>query len=393
MRSYLARMSIALFVIGLGILLLPSAARADQPLFTATLSPTNETAAVMGDDTQITGTGSVLFTLTKDSGGNITAATAVLSFTVNNVPSGETITGAHVHPGAAGVAGGVIISSGVSGLMPISGTATFTSASITVSAANAQAIISNPAGFYFNVHTSANPGGAARGQLAAAGTVSTVELDAVLSPAAEVPPVTGSDTSITGSASAVFTLTKDSGGNITAASAVLSFVANNIPSGENITAAHIHTGAAGVSGGVLVSAGVPAPLIPTGGMVTFTSASVAVSPTNAQNIISNPAGFYFNIHSTANPGGAGRGQLEFPPIVSNVAVQGKNLQVTGTGFTAGAQILLNGAPVNVTKQPKNDTTTLIGKKAAKPIASGQTVLVQVQLADGLKGPGVNFTKP
>jgi hypothetical protein len=35
-----------------------------------------------------------------------------------------------------------------------------------MSAANAQAIVANPAGFYFNVHTPVNPGGAARGQLA-----------------------------------------------------------------------------------------------------------------------------------------------------------------------------------------------------------------------------------
>lgn len=81
------------------------------------------------------------------------------------------------------------------------------------------------------------------------------------------------------------------------------------------------------------------------------------------------------------------------PIISSVTVQGKHLIVTGTGFTAGAHILVNGSPVNVTKQPKGDSSTLIGKKAAKQIASGQTVLVQVQLADGAKGPGVNFTKP
>ena len=30
---------------------------------------------------------------------------------------------------------------------------------------------------------------------------------------------------------------------------------------------------------------------------------------DAQNIINNPGGFYYNVHSTLNPGGFARGQL------------------------------------------------------------------------------------
>jgi CHRD domain-containing protein len=46
------------------------------------------------------------------------------------------------------------------------GEATFSRLNITsLSAANAQAIINNPAGYYFNVHTSNNPQGVIRGQL------------------------------------------------------------------------------------------------------------------------------------------------------------------------------------------------------------------------------------
>jgi hypothetical protein len=36
---------------------------------------------------------------------------------------------------------------------------------VAVSQADAQAIINNPAGYYFNVHTALTPGGAIRGQL------------------------------------------------------------------------------------------------------------------------------------------------------------------------------------------------------------------------------------
>jgi len=45
------------------------------------------------------------------------------------------------------------------------------------------------------------------------------------------------------------------------------------------------------------------------GTGTLTFNGVTVDPTAAENIISNPAGFYFNVHSAANPGGVVRGQL------------------------------------------------------------------------------------
>jgi hypothetical protein len=38
---------------------------------------------------------------------------------------------------------------------------------VTSDAPTINAIVANPAGFYFNVHTTLNPGGAVRGQLSA----------------------------------------------------------------------------------------------------------------------------------------------------------------------------------------------------------------------------------
>jgi hypothetical protein len=43
--------------------------------------------------------------------------------------------------------------------------------------------------------------------------------------------------------------------------------------------------------------------------MNFTATGVAVSATNLQNIVNNPAAFYFNVHSPTNPGGVARGQL------------------------------------------------------------------------------------
>jgi hypothetical protein len=46
-----------------------------------------------------------------------------------------------------------------------------------------------------------------------------------------------------------------------------------------------------------------------GGAGNFTRNGIAVSAANAQGILDNPAGYYFNVHSTANGGGFMRGQL------------------------------------------------------------------------------------
>jgi hypothetical protein len=84
---------------------------------------------------------------------------------------------------------------------------------------------------------------------------------------------------------------------------------SGFPAGSSITLAHIHTGAVGVAGPVLV------PLIPAAGSVTLTNGSgtftqsQSVDGPTATSIINNPAGFYFNIHTALNPAGVMRGQL------------------------------------------------------------------------------------
>jgi len=85
---------------------------------------------------------------------------------------------------------------------------------------------------------------------------------------------------------------------------------SGFPSTTVINIAHIHTGAAGVAGGVLVSTTLAAgEVVLSGGTGTFTRVGITMTSTVAQSIIDNPAGFYFNVHSTLNPGGVIRGQL------------------------------------------------------------------------------------
>ena len=68
------------------------------------------------------------------------------------------------------------------------------------------------------------------------------------------------------------------------------------------TAAHIHLGAAGVPGGVVVGLSAP-----TNGMSTGTITNVDEDLIKA--IRQNPQGFYVNVHNTVYPSGALRGQL------------------------------------------------------------------------------------
>ena len=133
---------------------------------------------------------------------------------------------------------------------------------------------------------------------------------ATLSPANEVPAVTNAEATASGTATITLNTTKDTAGNITAATADFSVTLSGLPAGTSITAAHIHTGAAGVAGGVLVNPGLTAgEVVVTNGSGSFTKMSVNVTVEQANNIIANPAGFYFNVHSALNGGGLMRGQL------------------------------------------------------------------------------------
>jgi hypothetical protein len=68
------------------------------------------------------------------------------------------------------------------------------------------------------------------------------------------------------------------------------------------TAAHIHIGPKGVSGGIVVTLSAPTPGGTSSGCVSATGSTI-------DDIIANPAGYYVNVHNIPFPGGAVRGQL------------------------------------------------------------------------------------
>src|SRR5262245_30704744 len=136
--------------------------------YTATLLPSNEVPAISGPETSGNGNATVTFHLTRDASGNITAATVDFLATFTGFPAGVFGTAAHIHEAPAGTAGGIVISTGAtpgSFTLPNgSGSLVFNGVTVTpVDVVNR--IIANPAGFYFNAHSQANPGGFTRGQL------------------------------------------------------------------------------------------------------------------------------------------------------------------------------------------------------------------------------------
>ncbi len=135
---------------------------------------------------------------------------------------------------------------------------------------------------------------------------------AQLSAANEVPPVSNAESSARGSALIRFELARDPANNVTGATATIVVKLSSFPAGATWTLAHIHRGQAGVAGGVLVNTGLsPATPIalPSGSVSSQRFSSLAVTATVANDIISNPEGFYLNVHTLLNPTGAVRGQL------------------------------------------------------------------------------------
>ena len=77
------------------------------------------------------------------------------------------------------------------------------------------------------------------------------------------------------------------------------------PARESFFAGHIHVGAAGVNGPVVVTLFTGS----TDRKLIFQAARVQTDATTAAAICANPAGYYVNYHTTQFPGGAIRGQL------------------------------------------------------------------------------------
>jgi hypothetical protein len=81
--------------------------------------------------------------------------------------------------------------------------------------------------------------------------------------------------------------------------------ANNIV--MPLSGSHIHQAPAGVNGGIVVD-------------FSSTLVGSGVMDPDLRNVVANPAGFYVNLHNSAFPGGAIRGQLAPIPEPGTIAL-------------------------------------------------------------------------
>jgi hypothetical protein len=148
----------------------PSQGTTTTSTFTVPLSPANEVPGITNADASGSGTATIALTVTRDGSGTIASATANFQISVTGFPPGTAVTDAHIHNGAAGSNASVYVNTGLSSgeLAITNGSGSVAKNGINVPADRAAAILSNPAGHYFNVHTALNPAGAIRGQLGGA---------------------------------------------------------------------------------------------------------------------------------------------------------------------------------------------------------------------------------
>jgi hypothetical protein len=133
---------------------------------------------------------------------------------------------------------------------------------------------------------------------------------AQLLPSNEVPSVSNAEASGSGTVTITLHVVRDASQTITSATTDYQVALTGFPANTGVTAAHIHNGRSGQVAPPINNLGLTAGewvLASCSG--NFTKNGINTPANHAQNMLNDPAGFYFNVHSASNPGGFARGQL------------------------------------------------------------------------------------
>jgi uncharacterized protein (TIGR03437 family) len=358
----------AILLIGFVALLLTSPAIAETLTATVQMSSVNEIAPPVPIPAGVAGSTVLTFNITRDNGGNITSA-SVNFLTQLNFPGSVTVVGLHIHEAVAGVNGAIKINTGLSATNNL----TFASGQglINLTANNAdieiiKKLLANPAGYYVNLHSTVNPAGAMRGQISANLIKETLGETVQLSPANEVNPNPAPPANITGQAAININPTRNALGVVTGGSVTFT-VSFDFKGPVTVVGLHIHEGAATVNGPIRIDTGLSATnnLVVPGGVGTVNLTAQNVDPQVLQRVLANPAGWYVNIHSTFNPGGAMRSQLSnlvAPAVITSlssyaVVMQNSplNIALTGESLDNSPRVLVNGQTVDAIFNAANNT--------------------------------------
>ncbi|MBL8242132.1 MAG: CHRD domain-containing protein [Bryobacterales bacterium] len=291
---------------------------AETAVFVAALSPANEVPAIT--NYEASGTAVLYAHAMRNAQGQIVSGS--VDFVVfHNFPDTPTVTGLHVHNGAAGVNAGVVINTGIAGgansLVLTSARGQIERqaqvlASDTAGVAALRGMFENPNGYYANLHTTAYPGGAIRGQLYRA---ERSVLIGRMRPQNEIPAITDFAGTATGSVEAIRAYAENYryiGGATTFS------VDYSVPEATTFTGLHIHTGNRTVNGGVLINTGIAAgansvdSAASGSGNITRRVEVPAGTPAVGalEGLFDVPENYYINIHSTRYPGGVMRSQMQ-----------------------------------------------------------------------------------
>jgi hypothetical protein len=146
----------------------PSSPTGAPIVFTVDLAASNEVPAVSNAESGATGRATITFSVPTDGSGNPTGGgTWNVQAIVSGFTASSTIRAAHIHNGPAGQTANVFVDTLLTpaNAIPVNVSGTLNFEGVPISQAQAQAVVANPAGHYFNMHTPLNPGGAVRGQL------------------------------------------------------------------------------------------------------------------------------------------------------------------------------------------------------------------------------------
>ena len=147
-----------------------------------------------------------------------------------------------------------------------------------------------------------NDNGKKKGRAAAAVTV----FDLRLEPKQEVPRIQGLRAHADGNLT--LDVTRDSSGAITSGKAVFYFN-YDFPGSVTIAGLHVHQGAKKTNGSIVIDSGL-ASFTDADGDGNATAIVTSVTPAVLQAILDKPRDYYVNLHTSVNPNGAMRDQLE-----------------------------------------------------------------------------------
>lgn len=366
-------------LLALSLLAFSISVRAEVLTASVALTPGAEVNPNPAPPATASGTFLVTINVTRDNNGAVTAGAINFQGTIK-FPGAVTFVGLHIHEGSSVINGPVRFDSGLTGtnsLMFPGGAGLISLNAVTVDVTVLGRLLARPSGFYVNLHTSDNPGGAIRAQI-----IRLVETQAITVPMTTAQEVlTPTSPPLPANASGTGTITVNpvrnpATGEVTGGTVTFT-VQHDLPPNSNMRGLHIHEQVAGMNGPIVIDTGLAVAnqitTVTGKGMLNFevpitTSAQIMA----LQRLLANPSGFYVNLHTQANPAGVIRGQLTALALTAPPVIQQSSAYFLETGST-NAPIALQVTGIDL---------------ATSIHVNGQTVFFQTDLINGVLNAGI-----